>query len=147
MAKSNKIGAQIYGYSVCLVSVISFLIAVTSLVNAMIDLGDPLHSGWNPPGSPSLASFENYKIDALKALPKNEGNTAAYLPSDQTLQGMYEAAKSDKIQMVRHQADRAFMLGGIMIIICGALFFTHWRWMQRLDEPVIIHEPNLSYQD
>ncbi|MBI1768259.1 MAG: hypothetical protein HYR67_07785 [Bacteroidetes bacterium] len=147
MAKSHKIGAQIYGYSVCLVSVISFLIAVASLVNSMIDLRDPLHSGWNPVGSPSLASFENYKMDVLKSSPKNEGAAIAYMPSDQTLRAMYEAAKSDKIQSVRHQADRAFTLGGIMILICGVLFFTHWRWMQRLDGPVVIQESNLSYAD
>jgi hypothetical protein len=38
MEKSQKIGAQIYGYTVCIVAVIAFLISVTTLVNAIIDL-------------------------------------------------------------------------------------------------------------
>jgi hypothetical protein len=92
MAKSQKIGAQIYGYAVCLVAVVTFLIAITSVVNALIDLNDPLHSGWNPQGSPSLASFENYKMDVLKSSGKGDAN-ADYLPSQETLQVMYETAK------------------------------------------------------
>ena len=132
MERSQKIGAQIYGYTVCLVSVITFLIAVTFLVNAIIDLGDPLHAGWTQPGSPSLASFENYKMDILKSSQKgDEAATASYVPDDQTLRAMYEAAKADKIQSVKHQAHRALIIGGLLIAICVALFMTHWRWMRK----------------
>ena len=147
MAKSHKIGAQIYGYSVCLVTVITVLISVTSLMNAMIDLNDPLHSGWNPQGSPSLASFANYKMDVLRSSPKGVDNTATYLPSDQTLQAMYEAAKSDKIQTVRHQANRSFIIGGALIFICGILFVTHWQWMRKSSGEVDMTEDKLSYAD
>ena len=119
MAKSHKIGAQIYGYSVCLVAVITFLVAITMVMNAMIDLTDPIHSGWNPQGSPSLASFENYKMDVLKSSPVGQQ------PGDQILQTMYEAAKADKIKSVKHQANRSFMIGGALILLSGVLFITH----------------------
>ena len=33
---------MVYGYAVCLVAVITFLISVTSMVYAVIDLTDPL---------------------------------------------------------------------------------------------------------
>lgn len=147
MAKSTKFGAQIYGYTVCLVAVITFLIAVTSLVNAMIDLRDPLHSGWSQPGSPSLASFENYKMDVLKALPRNENNGTAYIPNDQILRTMYDAAKSDKIQIVMHQSNRAAIIGAFLTFICVVLFATHWRWMRRKNGTVVIQESNLGYAD
>jgi hypothetical protein len=147
MDKSQKIGTQIYGYTVCLVAVITFLIAITSLMNAMIDLNDPLHSGWNPQGSPSLASFENYKMDVMKFSPKGDANTASYVPGDQTLRTMYEAAKSDKIQSVTHQANRSFIIGGMLIIICGALFILHWQWMRRINGLTDVTEANLSYAD
>lgn len=147
MPKSSKVGKQIYGYTVCLVAVITFLISVTSLVNAMIDLKDPLHAGWSQPGSPSLASFDNYKMDVLKSLPKNEGSSVAYMPSDQTLLSMYNAAKTDKIQTVEHQANRSLFIGGLLTFICMVLFITHWKWMQKENTTVVIQESNVSYAD
>ena len=147
MAKTNKIGVQIYGYAVCLVAVITFLIAITSVVNAVFDLRDPLHSGWNQPGSPSLASFEHYKKDVLKSVPKSDASGAAYLPDEQTMRSMYAVAKSDKIQTVEHQANRTLTIGGLLIVICAVLFLTHWSWMKRATGIVVVQESDLSYQD
>jgi hypothetical protein len=133
MEKSTKVGAQIYGYSVCLVAVITFLISMTGLVNAILDLGDPLHSGYTPPGSPSLASYENYKLDVMKSFNQSTaGNKETFLPDDASLRSMYEAARSEKISKVRHDSNKALLLSGLMILIAGILFITHWRWMQRL---------------
>ena len=133
MEKSKKVGAQIYGYSVCLVAVITFLISVTTLVNAIIDLRDPLHSGWTQPGSPSLASFENYKMDILKTTQTGAGSAqASYIPDDQTLRSMFEAVKADKIQSTRHKANQSVIIGGLLIIICIILFVTHWQWMRKI---------------
>ena len=70
MEKSHKVVAQIYGYTVCLVAVITLLVTITTLVNAVFDLQDPLHADskfQGLQGSPSLASFENYKMDVLKS--------------------------------------------------------------------------------
>lgn len=133
MEKSRKIGAQIYGYSVCLVAVITFLISISTLVNAIIDLSDPIHAGFFPPGSPSLASFEIYKMDMLKST--SSGNTdtkASYIPDDETLRAMYEAAKDDKIQSTRHRSKQNIIIGGLLMVICIVLFLTHWSWMQRI---------------
>lgn len=134
MEKPHRV-AQFYGYTVCLVTVITFLISVTSLTNAIIDLGDPLHASqsYSREKTPSLASFENYKMDVLRA-PQKEGETAkaAYVPDDQTLRAMYEAAKTDKIQFAQHQANRSIIVDILLIVICVVLFGTHWRWMRKL---------------
>jgi hypothetical protein len=133
MEKSQKVGAQIYGYTICLVAVITFLISITTLVNAVIDLEDPIHAGWTQPGSPSLASFENYKMDLLKTSKQgDETNQPSYVPDDETLRAMYQAAKDDKIQSVRHQSHRSIIIDFILIIISFALFITHWRWMKKI---------------
>jgi hypothetical protein len=124
--------AQVYGYLVCLVAVITTLICVSTLVSAILDLGDPLHAGWTPPGSPSLASFDNYKADILKSVPKEGEAAKAYIPDDQTLRTMYEAAKNDKIQSVRHESNRTIVIDAILLVICIVLFVTHWRWMRKL---------------
>lgn len=124
--------AQVYGYLVCLVAVITVLICVATLVSAILDLGDPLHSGWTPPGSPSLASFDNYKADILKSTPKEGEAAKTYIPDDQTLRAMYEAAKNDKIQSVRHESNRTIVIDAILLVICIVLFATHWRWVRKL---------------
>ena len=139
MEKSQTVGAQIYGYTVCLVAVITFLISITSLVNAVIDLGDPLHAGWTRSGSPSLASFENYKMDILKSSQKgDESAKASYVPDDQTLRAMYEAAKTDKIQSVKHHANQSVIIGILLIVICIVLFVTHWHWMRKIRRSIVL---------
>ncbi len=133
MEKPQRVGSQIYGYTVCIVAVITFLISVTGLVNAVIDLQDPIHARVTRQGEPSLASFENYKMDILRSLPQGEETTgASYIPDDDTLQGMYDAARDNKIQLVKHQANRTLTISGLLIIICVVLFITHWRWMKKV---------------
>lgn len=127
MEKQHRI-AQIYGYAVCLVTVITFLISVASLVNAIIDRAEPLYAGRFLPSSPSLASFENYKIDVLKS--SQEG--PAYVPDDQTLHKTYEATKADKIQFVQHRTRRSIIVNSLLIALCVGFFGTHWRWMTKL---------------
>jgi len=62
--EQTKIVSQIYGYAVCLVAVITFLISSTSLINSVIDFSDPIHSGY---GSSNLVSYEIYKTETLKS--------------------------------------------------------------------------------
>ncbi|HUU28821.1 MAG TPA: hypothetical protein VM123_13505 [archaeon] len=131
MDKQHKI-TQLYGYAVCLVTVITFLISVSSFVGAIFDLSDPMHGGYYP-GGPSLASFENYKMDILKAPQQGQQASAtAYVPDDQTLKAMYEAAKADRIQTVKLRAQRTLAADILIVALCIALFTFHWRWMRRL---------------
>ncbi len=132
MEKTHRI-AQIYGYLVCLVAIITVLISVTALVSAILDLSDPLHAGWTPPGTASLASFDNYRADILKSAPKEaEAAKAGYVPDEQTLRAMYDAARNDKIQSVRHESNCTIIISTITIVICVVLFAAHWRWVKKL---------------
>ncbi|GIW52793.1 MAG: hypothetical protein KatS3mg081_2148 [Gemmatimonadales bacterium] len=67
MEKPHRI-AQLYGYAVCLVPVITFIISAASLVGATFDLSDPLHaSGFGVgPREPSLAAFDNFGCGDLR---------------------------------------------------------------------------------
>jgi hypothetical protein len=47
---------------------------------------------------------------------------------------MYEAAKSNKIQSVKHRTKREMMVNGLLIVICVVLFITHWRWVQKISK-------------
>jgi hypothetical protein len=123
---------QIYGYLVCLVTVITFLISVTTLINAVIDLGDPMHAGWISPGSPSLASYNNYKMDILKSQTEKDTSKSSFAPDDKTLREMYESAKADRIQSQKHMANKSIIVSSILIFFCIILFSTHWVLMRRL---------------
>ena len=134
MEQRNRI-AQLYGYAVCLACVITFLVSVGTLVGAMFELSDPLHAsaGGSYYRQPSLASFENYKMDVLR--PPQEGKELAaqgYTPDDQTLRTMYDAAKNDRIQYVRLQARRTITVDTLLIGVCFVLFVLHWVWLRRI---------------
>ncbi|MGE0076437.1 MAG: hypothetical protein AB7S48_01105 [Bacteroidales bacterium] len=134
MEKTHRV-AQIYGYLVCLVAVITFLICTAQLVNSLIDLGDPIHAGWTPESAPSLASYENYKMDILKSTNKaGETTSAAYVPDEQTLHVMYQAARDNKVQLEKHRAIRSIIINGLLVVICIVLFITHWLWMLKLSK-------------
>ena len=126
--KSQKI-QMVYGYAVCLVAVITLLISVTSMVNALMDLTDPMSADRTyGKDAPSLASFENYKVDIIKATdPAHELNL-----DDPTLRSMYDAAKNDAIAKVKHRSMRSVIVNSLIILICIVLFTTHWIWMRRL---------------
>ncbi len=126
--KSQKI-QMIYGYAVCLVVVITFLISITAMVYSLMDLTDPLnaHRTYGK-DAPSLASYENYKVDIIKSLdPSYDINL-----DDATLKSMYEAAKDDAIAKVNHDSYRSIIVNGLVLIICLVLFLTHWMWMRKL---------------
>ena len=127
MEKQSK-APQIYGYAICLVAVITFLIAVAGIIFAVMDLGDPLYAG-NNHNRASIASFENYKMDMMKSQAENE----TWVPDDATLKAMYEAEKDDRIRRVKHDSFRNLYINGTLIFICIILFLTHWRWMRKVE--------------
>ncbi|MCK5764519.1 MAG: hypothetical protein KAH26_00985 [Bacteroidales bacterium] len=126
MEKKSK-APLVYGYAVCIVAVITFLISIAGIIFAVMDLGDPLYAGRNY-NKVSLASFENYKMDMLKSPDEKQ----AWVPDDETLKAMYEAEKDDVIRRVKHNSMRSLYINGVLIIICIVLFLTHWRWMRRV---------------
>ncbi len=139
MEKPQKLVAIIYGYIICLVAVSTLLVTVTSLVNSLFDLQDPLHATnfrFGGAGSANLASFDNYKMDVLKSTQRRDregtAENASYIPDDKTLNAMYEAAKADKIQSVRHAGHQQITISVLLIVICTILFITHWNWMKRI---------------
>jgi len=132
MEKKNK-AAIVYGYTICVVVVITFIISVGGLINAVINLSDPLHAGYYGNNEPSLASFNNYKADILKS--QDKGQTVVW--DDATLTSMYEAAKTDRIQKVTFDAHRSIIVNGVLIVICVVLFIIHWTWLRRLSKKTV----------
>ena len=120
MEKKRKV-IQVYAIIVCIVAIITFIICMAILVSAVIDRGDPIYSGHS---QVDLSSFENYKMEVMKSIEKDQ----AYIPDDQAIKKMYEAAKDEKINKVLHNSKSDIIVTGLLIIFCIILFITHW-WM------------------
>lgn len=127
MEKPIKIG-QIYGYTICVVSVITFLIALPQIIASSLDMREPLRSGYL---DPKLLSFEAYKLDTIKGIRECTGS-AATVSDDKTLRAMFESALSHKTQGALFQARKSMMIGVFLAAISVALFVTHWVWLKKL---------------
>ncbi|ROL60358.1 hypothetical protein D9V86_09455 [Bacteroidetes/Chlorobi group bacterium ChocPot_Mid] len=132
--KNTKIIPHIYGYAVCLTAIIVFLISISQIIFAVINLSDPLHSGWQSNDSPSLASFENYKTDILNSCKNKSDLSDKYIPDDATLRKMYTAAVNNKISYENHRNTSDLLVGIILIIISIFLFIYHWKWMKKISK-------------
>jgi len=120
----------IYGYGICLISVITVIISVGILVTSLIDLSDLMHALSRRQDAPSLASFETYKLDMLKTSDK----PLQFIPDDQTLQVMYQETKDDWVALAQHHTFKKIIVKGSLIIFCIILFLTHWRWTRRVSK-------------
>ena len=120
MEKKRKV-IQVYALIVCIVSIITFIICMAILVSAIIDRGNPIYSGYS---QVDLSSFENYKMEVMKSIEKDQ----AYIPDDEAIKKMYEAAKDEKINKVLHNSKSDIIVTGLLIIFCIILFILHW-WM------------------
>lgn len=122
---SVRIG-QIYGYLICLVSVVTFLICLGNVISASFDLADPLYATGGFEEVRSLSSLENYRIDVLRALPNGQA-----APDETTIQAMYEAARSAQIHTVWLRSVRNITVSALLVVASVVLFITHMRWLRR----------------
>jgi hypothetical protein len=139
MARPSWI-APLYGYAVCLIAVVTLLIAVTNFVEAAFNRANPLQArgGFSPRGA-SLTSFEAFRATygeerPTRALPPP--GTAASVDTLSTAEqrARYEALRGDQIARVSFQATQDLVKHGLLIAIAVALFVSHWRWLRRRDD-------------
>ncbi|WP_321426238.1 hypothetical protein [uncultured Bacteroides sp.] len=115
---------HVYGYIICIVSVVVFLTCVTSLVNAVINKTDPLQSYFD---SQNLATFEVYKLEQMKSFSKKDNEPGRELPNDQTLRKIYEDTKKAKIDRMVFDSNKTIIVSSTLIVISIILFWTHWN--------------------
>ena len=129
MEKPNRI-RQIYGYTVCLIAVITSLICISGAVNNAIDLSNPLMAAGG--NDDSLTSFDAWMATRQKFQPP-AGDAAAHdTASVETLHVRYEAVRTSRIEHLVFRARKGLIGQLLLLIIAVGLFATHWRWMRRL---------------
>ena len=132
MDRASKV-PQVYGYTVCVIAVVTFLICATVIVNNAFDLANPIQAGFG--AETSLSSFEAYQASYQKdqqrfAATATAGPRADTLP-EAKLRARYEAVRADRIARVRFQSWKALTTSGLLLVISVVLFVVHWRWMKR----------------
>jgi hypothetical protein len=133
MDKPNRV-PQIYGYTVCVIAVVTFLICATVIVNNVFDLASPMRAGYGIESS--LSSFEAYKAtyqrDQRAVVGGAAGEARPDTASEATLRKRYEAMREDRVGRVRFQSWKAITTSGLLLIISVVLFVLHWRWMRKV---------------
>lgn len=142
MDRLNRFIAQVYGYAVCLITVIVMLISIKGVIDAAFDLSDPLRAEGGYGRFGPLTSFELYKLEARRQVPPGryqrpapvaepgaQGTTLDSL-SDADLRKLYDAERDSQIGTARFRAMRKLVSGFLFIVLAGALFAIHWRWLK-----------------
>lgn len=132
MNEKSHIIAKIYGYVVCLVAIIVALISVSSLIGAVYNAKDPLHSNssfYGPVGPSDLSSFESYKISRLGNQTTLKDSAPTYTPSDADLHKAYDSDRQNAIDSAKLQASRTITTDVILLIVALLLFWRHWLWV------------------
>jgi len=125
--------AHLYGYTVCLISLVIALITLSSILNAAFDRANPLQS--ESPFGASLTSFESYKATYRReqaVFDRAEGAKPDTL-SDTSLRTRYDALVRDRIASTRYRTGKSITIGLIFLVLSVVLFLTNWRWVRRLN--------------
>ena len=131
--------APAYGYVVCVIAVITFLVNISGFVDATFDRANPLagRNVYGPYGG-SLTSFEAFRATYDQVRPTRvappPGDAAADTMTTEQLRIRYEALREDRIVQTRFQAMQRMVKNGLLIALAIVLFWAHWGWLRRQRE-------------
>lgn len=127
---------QIYGYAVCLVAIITFLIAASNFIEAMFARIDPLRtqSGRYAYPEASLTSFEAFQATYQQSAgPKApEAKADADTLTTEQLRQRYTVLRADRLDRVGFDAMVRLVMYGLLMLLAAALFAGHWKWLRAL---------------
>lgn len=137
MERSIRI-PQLYGYAVCLVAIITFLVSISSFVDAAFERSNPLQAQGNGFGysGTSLTSFDAFQTTypqqrgMVARPPQGPQPSSADTLSTSEMQRRYEAMKADRLARVSFDSARQMVKHGLLILIAVGLFVVHWRWLR-----------------
>ena len=139
MNRTSRI-AQVYGYAVCLIAIVTLLIVGSSFVDAAFDRANPLRSQnyRYGPYEGSLTSFESYRAtyqgDRMTRVVAGPDGVVPAQPADtlttEELRTRYEMLRAEREASVRYGATQQLVKNGLLILLAIVLFVTHWNWVR-----------------
>lgn len=123
---------RLYGYTVCLVAILTFVLGSRQLVWGVLDFRELPYSEAYTQG-PSLASLGAYKWDVLSGLEIRDwsGMEQALLPTESEFQEMYEQERAHRIVLSYQRHRRRIVVSLAVLSVAVLLFATHWSWLRR----------------
>ena len=143
MERSSRV-PQLYGYTVCLVAVVTFLTSANSLLKNTIALLNPIAYQAEPfrmGFEPSLSSFEAFRatymfggVGAVAVVPSlREASDSSRRPDTLTtadLRSRYDALRNERLTQVRFAATGQVVTNLFLVVLSVVLFSLHWRWLR-----------------
>jgi len=123
---------QIYGYAVCLITIIIALIAVTQLLNGAFDLTRPAQFG-RFGYEPGAATFEQYRVEHATQPNVKAGEAAVAVP-DSTLRRAFDEDRAARIAYAHWDATKSITMHSVLLVIAIILFVMHWRWLRHVGD-------------
>lgn len=126
--------APVYGYVVCVISVVTFLLNSSGFIDAAFDRAYPLvgRGGYAAYGG-SLTSFEAFQATYDQTRPTRIQPNPP--PSDTLttaqMRTRFEALRAAQIEQTLYQATQRLVKHGALLLVAVILFATHWRWLRR----------------
>jgi hypothetical protein len=129
--------APLYGYLVCVVGVITFLVSLSGFVDAAFERAYPLQSrgGAYGPMGQSLTSFEAFRAtqnERMRMETRAGPATPSDTPSTAELRMRYETLRAERMEQGRFYASQRLVKTGLLMFVAIVLFVTHWRWVRGL---------------
>jgi hypothetical protein len=129
---------QLYGYTVCLVSLFWAITSAIAVVSSVLTLRTPEYrSSEFGPMEPSVTSFEAFRStyeQSRRFMSPDPREKVDTVPEPE-LRRRYEGLRADRIQRNTVEAQRSIITSGISLVIALALFVLHWRWLRRSGGP------------
>jgi hypothetical protein len=128
---------QLYGYTVCLVTLIWAIVSVTSIIDASLTLNAPLYRNdrMYGPFEPSVSSFEAFRTtyDMSRRMMARDPEAAKLdtVPEPE-LRRRYDALRADRMERNTVEARRSLVTSALSLLIAAMLFAFHWRWLRRI---------------
>jgi hypothetical protein len=125
---------QLYGYTVCLVTLIWAIVSVVAIIDASLTLNAPLYhaeQGFGP-FEPSVSSFESFRTtyDMSRRM-SSESRTPIDTVPEPELRRRYDALRADRVERNTVEARRTLITSTLSLLIAAVLFTLHWRWLRR----------------
>ncbi|HUP87778.1 MAG TPA: hypothetical protein VM100_00355, partial [Longimicrobiales bacterium] len=79
----------------------------------------------------SLTSFEAFKATYARERMMGPERPGPDTASDATLRSRYEGLRQDRIAATMYRTSKAFVTGGVMLLVAVILFLIHWKWLGR----------------
>ena len=131
----------IYAYTVCLISIITFMFALPLGVNGFFKYLNPTTTD----GAPQIVStpFSIWKEDYLLRISESftEGEEGAHktmnilrlpVPADSVLQELFQTQRKSELESFQHHLLGPVLQQAFLTVLSLAIFLFHWTWLKRV---------------